>query len=104
MASSQLYQTVTNRIIAELEQGAAPWLIPWRKSKANGRSVLPHNPITGSRYRGINVPILWAQQSDKGYGSNAWATYKQVQAKGAQVRGGEKSTEIVFTKKLRIKN
>jgi antirestriction protein ArdC len=68
------------------------------------QSVLPHNPITGSRYRGINVPILWAQQSDKDYGSNAWATYKQVQAKGAQVRGGEKSTEIVFTKKLRIKD
>jgi antirestriction protein ArdC len=60
----QLYQIVTDRIIAELEQGAAPWLIPWRKSRANGRSVLPHNPITGHRYRGINIPILWAKQSD----------------------------------------
>jgi hypothetical protein len=41
---------------------------------------------------------------DRGYGSNAWATYKQVQAKGAQVRGGQKSTEIVFIKKFRIKD
>jgi antirestriction protein ArdC len=100
----QLYQIVTDRIIAELEQGAAPWLLPWRKSKANGRSVLPHNPITGHRYRGINIPILWAKQSDRGYESNQWATFKQVTTKGAHVKKGEKSTEIVFTKKLRIKD
>jgi antirestriction protein ArdC len=42
------------------------------------------------------------QQTARGYGSNSWATYKQVQTKGAQVRGGEKSTEIVFTKKLKV--
>jgi antirestriction protein ArdC len=100
----KLYQEVTDRIVAELEQGAAPWLCPWRKSKANGGSILPHNPITGSRYRGINIPILWAKQSDKGYGSNRWATYKQVQGRGAQVRKGEKATEIVFTKKLKVKD
>ena len=100
----RLYQEVTNRIIAELEQGAAPWVIPWRKSKANGASLLPHNPVTGARYRGINIPILWAKQSDRGYGGNAWVTYKQAKGKGAQVRKGEKATEIVFTKKLKVKD
>jgi antirestriction protein ArdC len=61
--------------------------------------VLPVN-VTGRAYRGINVPLLWATADAFGYASPIWGTYKQWQERGAQVRKGEKSTMIVFWKKL----
>jgi antirestriction protein ArdC len=93
---------MTDRIVSELEAGAAPWVRPWKVSRANGDSIMPQNAITKRGYRGINVCILWGQRADRGYEKNQWLTYKQAQAAGAQVRKGEKATEIVFTKKLNI--
>jgi len=104
MSTSDLYESVTNRIIAELEAGAAPWLKPWKTSKANGQSIMPYNAITGRNYHGINVVILWGQRDAKGYDSNSWMTFKQAKEKGGCVRKGETATQVVFTKKLRVKD
>ena len=62
---------------------------------------MPHNPFTGSNYHGINVLLLWAGGLQ--YDSNAWATYKQVQGAGGQVRRGEKGHHVIFYKTLNIK-
>jgi antirestriction protein ArdC len=102
-STSNLYQTVTAVIVAELEAGAVPWTKPWKTSPANG-GYMPHNAVTGRAYRGINIPILWAKASAHGYPTHGWATFKQMGEKGAHVRKGEKATEIVFTKKLIIKD
>jgi len=104
MSTAQLYQSVTDRIVAELEAGAAPWLKPWKTSKANGTSIMPVNAVTGRNYHGINVVILWSQRDAKGYDSNCWMTFKQAKEKGGCVRKGEKATEVVFTKKLRVRD
>jgi antirestriction protein ArdC len=100
---NQLYQSVTAAIVAELEQGVAPWVKPWTTSPRNG-GYLPHNAVTGRAYRGINIPILWGRAAQRGFPTHAWLTYKQAQEKGAHVRKGEKATEVVFTKKLRVKD
>src|SRR6185437_794180 len=50
------------------------------------------------RYRGVNVLVLWAAASQRGYKTQLWATYKQWRELGAQVRQGEKSTAVVFWK------
>ena len=100
----RLYQEVTDRIVAELETGAAPWLKPWKTSVANGTSLLPSNAVTGRQYHGINIPILWHEVSKRGYPTHQWLTFNQVKDKGANVRKGEKETQVVFTKKLRIKD
>jgi antirestriction protein ArdC len=100
-STSQLYQTVTAAIVAELEAGAAPWLKPWKTSPAYG-GYLPHNAVTGRPYHGINIPILWLKADQRGFATHAWLTFNQAKAKGATVRRGEKATEVVFTKKLRI--
>lgn len=65
---------------------------------------MPHNAISKRSYNGVNVPILWHAQQENGYSSAAWLTYKQAQAAGAQVKGGEKSTRVVFAKQLMIKD
>ena len=101
---NQLYQTVTAAIVAELETGAAPWLKPWKTSVANGTSLLPSNAATGRHYHGINIPILWHRASERGYPTHQWLTFNQAKEKGANVRKGEKATQVVFTKKLRIKD
>ena len=55
-----LYQEVTDRIIAELEQGRVPWVQPWGRAKAG--LGLPRNAATGRRYSGVNILILWGAE------------------------------------------
>lgn len=87
-----VYEIVTEKIIAQLEQGVIPWHQPWAAVGA------PVNLPTGRRYRGINVLLL----SCAGYSSPYWMTYRQGKLMGGQVRGGEKSTLIVFWKWLEV--
>ena len=54
-----LYQIVTDKIIAQLEKGCIPWKQTWR-------SEVPKNFVTGNPYRGINVLFLGMQN----YSSN----------------------------------
>jgi antirestriction protein ArdC len=102
MKIADLYQSVTNNIIRDLEAGVAPWTKPWKNGKATG--VMPHNGATHRPYHGINVMLLWAEREAKGYSTSNWMTYRQALALGGQVRAGEKSTTVVFTKKLHIKD
>lgn len=103
MKVHDLYQSVTDTIIKELEAGAVPWTKPWRNNPS-AIGVMPQNAATGHGYRGINVPLLWHAQHTHGWPTAGFMTYKQALTLGAQVRKGEKSTTIVFTKKLRIKD
>lgn len=95
MKIAELYAKVTAGIIADLEAGTASWVKPW---KTKGGGILPFNFASKRSYNGINVPILWCEQQEKGYPTAGWLTYKQALEVGGQVRGGEKSTTIVFTK------
>lgn len=96
MSSVNVYEIVTERIIEQLEAGTAPWRKPW-KASADG----PRN-IDGYRYRGVNVWLLLTEAQAHGYSSPYWMTFKQAKAKGGSVRKGEKSTVIVFWKRIRI--
>ena len=93
-----IYQTVTDRIIAELEAGTVPWVRPWDPSKGSavaGSVDLPVNPTTGAAYSGVNILLLWIAAAENGWPTQRWCTYRQAQAVGAQVRRGEASTQIV---------
>jgi antirestriction protein ArdC len=86
------YETITARIIAQLESGVIPWRKPWTAT-ARG-TQFPHNFSTGKSYRGANILSLMCSS----YQSSAWMTYKQAQEMGAQVRKGEKASPVVFWK------
>ncbi len=90
-----LYQTVTDRILASLKAGIIPWEKPWNSPRWTG-NAFPRNFLTGKPYRGINVFLLWASP----YSSPFWLTFKQAQALKGTVRKGEKGTPIVFYKPL----
>ena len=91
---ASLYSEVTNRIIAELEEGRLPWVQPW-DSVACG-CTMPQNAGTARKYSGINVLILWAEVVHRGYASQRWLTYRQAEAAGGNVRRGEKGTVICY--------
>ena len=89
-----MYEAVTNKIIEALEKGVKPWVCPWVKSsRGNG---LPINFDTKKSYSGINVCLLWFAAFEAGFTSNQFLTYKQAQSLGAQVRKGEKGTNIIY--------
>lgn len=83
-----VYDTVTEKIILQLEHGTVPWRQPWRS-----RGV-PRNLLSLKPYRGINVWLLLSRP----YTSPYWCTFRQMQEIGGTVRKGEKGTPVVFWK------
>lgn len=98
LSGSTLYSEVTDRIIAELEEGTLPWVKPWDDGRA--ALGLPRNAGTGRRYSGINVLILWSKLFEQGYQSQRWLTYRQAVALGGHVRKGEQGTTVCYADKF----
>lgn len=89
-----IYQEITDRIIAELEQGRVPWVQPWGKAKAG--IGLPRNAATDRTYSGINILILWGAVIETGYAAQNWLTFRQALSLGGHVRKGERGTTVVY--------
>jgi antirestriction protein ArdC len=99
--NSNIAQEITDSIIQQLEQGTAPWVKPWSSVDVSA----PHNPASGTYYRGANFFWLTMLSSMGAYGtSNKWLTYKQAQTMGAQVtsRAKGKGVQVIFYKPLTI--
>jgi antirestriction protein ArdC len=95
---SDIYQSITDRIIAAIEAGAGDWRMPWHVQPGDAATAMPVNAATKKAYRGVNVLNLWIAAQAAGYPAGIWATYKQWQELGAQVRKGEKASLVVFWK------
>ena len=89
-----LYQEVTDRIIAELEQGRVPWVQPWGRAKVG--LGLPRNAATGRRYSGVNILILWGAVIERGFAGQHWLTFRQALDLGGSVRKGEHGTTVCY--------
>lgn len=88
-------QMVTDRVVAALEKGTAPWHKAW----ATTGTGLPRN-FDGRYYRGVNVIIL----ASAGYSSPFWGTINHkgtgsITQAGGHVREGEHPEMIVFFKR-----
>lgn len=93
MFSRHIHQQITERILADLKAGTAPWLRPWK----NGRSAaLPFNGTTGKRYRGNNTLNLWQDMDERGWTDPRFATFNQIRDAGGTVRKGAKAVHIHF--------
>ncbi|USQ95263.1 ArdC family protein [Caulobacter sp. RL271] len=90
-----LYDEVTRKIITQLEAGRFPWVQPWGRAKG-AALALPRNGVTGRRYSGINILLLWGAVFEHGYPSQAWVTFRQALAAGGAVRRGEHGATVVF--------
>jgi antirestriction protein ArdC len=96
-----VYDAVTQKIVSAIEAGAGPYRCPWHVP--GGATLLPTNASTLAAYRGVNVLGLWIDAQVKGYACGLWASYRQWQLIGAQVRKGERGSLVVFYKRLEAK-
>lgn len=94
-----IYTRITDRIIADLEQGVRPWLKPWNAEHTAGRISRPlrHN---GEPYNGINVLMLWSAAEGHGYTAPIWMAFRQAKTLGACVRKGEQGELVVYANTL----
>jgi antirestriction protein ArdC len=97
---SDIYQTITSKLLAAIEASPGDPIMPWQRGGT--QPVLPTNAATGQAYRGVNILSLWVSALERGYDSGEWATLRQWNEKGAHVRKGEKASPIVFYKEITV--
>lgn len=95
-----LHAHITDHIAAAIEAGVDTWQMPWRSQ--GGALHRPRNVASGKHYQGVNTLALWVAAETRGFTMPLWGTYRQWQAKGGQVRKGEKGAPIVFYKELDV--
>lgn len=92
------YQAITDKIVRAIEGGVGRFRLPWHTGVIP--LAMPINAATEKPYRGINVVALWADGAAKGYVAGYWASYRQWQQLGAQVRRNERGAIVVFFKEM----
>ena len=79
-----IYSEITNRIIAQMEQGTIPWQKPWVSS---GNCI---SYATGKPYSLLNQMILGKP--------GEYLTFNECRKAGGFIRKGEKASMVVFWK------
>lgn len=85
--NKEMYEAISNKIIAMLDAGIIPWQKPW-----DAESEAPRNVVSKKAYRGINTWLL----AFNTYSSPYWGTFNQISGKGGTIKKGEKGTKIYF--------
>ena len=96
-SKADIYQTVTDKILAALESGVTPWKKPWNDT---GTGLLLPRRFNGLPYHGVNIMILWIETEANNYSSNVWMTYNQAKKLGGNVKRGEKGTTVCYSAKF----
>lgn len=96
---ADVYQKITDQIVAALERGVRPWHQPWNVEHSAGRITRPLRG-NGIPYHGINVVMLWSAAIAKGYAAPIWMTYRQALELNAHVRKGEEGNLVVYADKI----
>ena len=95
-ARRDLYQEVTDTVIAQLEAGAVPWVQPWGRPDVTAPCALPQTASTGRSYSGINILLLWGAAIETARTTPYWLTFKQALSLGGAVRKGERGTTVCY--------
>lgn len=83
---TDLYETITQKVIDSLEKGVIPWAKSWKGSG------LPMNFKTGYKYKGVNLLLL----ALSGFSVPYFLTFKQAQELGGKVKRGSEATLVIF--------
>lgn len=101
MKNFDIYQEVTNRIIAQLEKGVIPWEQPWKVSavRIGGKidlSKIAFNRVTKTPYSLLNQMLLGKP--------GEYASFKQWTELGGKIKRGAKAQFVVFWKQLDVED
>lgn len=99
---SNTHSEITDRILAELRAGAAPWVKPWENRRDRAPVGIPRNASSGRAYSGVNVFLLWLSTAARpDWSDPAFLTFKQALDAGGNVRKGEKGTPVYFVGEIK---
>ena len=90
---ANVYQMVTDRITAQLQQGCIPWRRPWTGATVEDGGAI--NYVSRHPYSLINQMLLGRP--------GEYLTWKQVEELGGKVKKGAKAGMVVFFTKLALK-
>src|SRR3546814_18201564 len=82
---ANLYQQITERIIAQLEEGRVPWVQPWGTATAS--IGMPYNAVSDRRYSGINILTLWNAIVTRCFATHAFLPFQPGRT-ACRERGG----------------
>lgn len=87
-------EKITRKIITMLENGTAPWIKPWEPNEL----LCPHNPVTGTVYKGFNAIYLTMASAVKGSDDPRWMTFNQIRKSGNKLhlKAGSRAVTIAF--------
>lgn len=88
-------ENFVNMVIESLDKGKIPWQKDWNESSCE---MCMTNPVTGTKYKGVNNFRLLVTSIIKEYEDNRWVTFKQASDNGWHIKKGEKGTPIEIFK------
>ena len=86
MSQNNVYQMVTNRIVAQLEQGLVPWHKPWTGVGIEDGGAV--NYVSRKPYSMLNQMLLGRE--------GEYLTFKQIKERGGSIKKGAKAGVVVF--------
>ena len=95
-----VYGALTAKIMHAMKDAKGTYKMPWHSPVV--ANDLPTNAATKHVYRGVNVLSLWIDAMARRFPTGYWATYKQWQSLGVQVRYKERGSIIVFYRQFEL--
>lgn len=99
---AEIRQRITDKIVAALQAGTAPWRRPWSNLDSTGS---PANIVSKRSYTGVNTLLLELVAQERGWSSRWWGTFRQwqelglrIKARPPHVKSGEWGTKVIFCK------
>ena len=87
------HEEFAEKIIEHLKAGTAPWQRPWHPGPGYEMGLsAPHNPASGTVYRGMNRVNL----ALSGYDDPRWMTLRQANDNGLSILPGSKATPVAY--------
>lgn len=86
MSQNNVYQMVTDRIVAQLEQGLIPWHKPWTGVGIERCGAV--NYVSRKTYSMLNQMLLGRE--------GEYLTFKQIKERGGSIKKGAKAGVVVF--------
>ncbi len=85
-------QIMLNTLIQYIESNPTAWESGWYHMPSES----PINGKTQKKYKGLNAFYLSVLGAIKGYSDPRWVTFAQAKELGANVKSGEKSSEVFY--------
>lgn len=90
MKLNKTRQQLIDMYIHALEEDILPWRKGWDSKNQN------FNPISNTKYKGVNNLLLSYISSIKGYTDPRWVTFNQASKNGWQIKQGAKGVPIEY--------